>query len=106
MSYARLALLSAAISLTAVATPAFAQTFNGFYNNDPAVTRGYAPYEAPGYYNGWNTSGYYNNGWNNGIPVVGPVVGMLTAPFTEWGRPASRCHVDRDFNGRYTAVCG
>ena len=96
MSYARLALLSTAISLTAVATPAFAQTFNGFYKNDPAVTRGYAPYEAPGYY----------SGWNNGLPLVGPVVGMFTAPFTGWGQAATGCRVDRDFNGRYTSLCG
>ena len=46
MSYARLALLSTAISLCLGATPAFAQTFNGFDNKDPAVTQGYAPYEA------------------------------------------------------------
>jgi hypothetical protein len=102
MSYVRLALLSTAISLTAVATPAFAQTFNGFYNKDPAVTQGYAPYEAP-------ASGYYN-GWNNGPPVIGPVFGVLTAPFSMatggWGEPANGCHVDRDFNGRYTSVCG
>jgi len=96
MSYTRLALLSTAISLTAVATPAFAQTFNGFYNNDAAVTQGYAPYEAPGYY----------NGRNNGLPVVGPLVGMFTAPFTGWGQAATGCHVDRDFNGRYTSLCG
>ena len=94
----RLALLSAAISLTAVATPAFAQTFNGFYNKDPAVTQGYAPYEAP-------AGGYYN-GWNNGPPLIGPVLGMFAAPFGGWGQPANGCHVDRDFNGRYTSVCG
>ena len=48
MSYARLALLSSAVSLTLAATPTFAQTFNGFNNNDPAVTQGYAPYERVG----------------------------------------------------------
>ena len=100
MSCVRLALLSAAISLTAVATPAFAQTFNGFYNKDPAVTQGYAHYEAP-------ASRYYN-GRNNGPPLIGPVLGMFAAPFGGWGQPAtaSGCHVDRDFNGRYTSVCG
>jgi len=92
----RLALLSTAVSLALAATPSFAQTFNGFDNNDPAVTNGYAPYETPGYY----------NGWNNGLPLVGPVVGMFTAPFTGWGQASSGCHVDRDFNGRYTALCG
>lgn len=102
MSYARLALLSGAISLaTLVATPVFAQTFNGYNNNDAAVTQGYAPYEH---------GGYNSNGWNNGPPVIGPVFGVLTAPFSmatgEWSQPGSGCHVDRDFNGRYTAVCG
>jgi len=104
--FARMALLATAASLSLVATPTFAQTFNGFYNQDPAVASGYAPYE----------SGYgYNNGWNTGIPVVGPVVGLLTAPLTPasgWGQPgpwtgpnAPGCHVGRDFNGRYTASC-
>ena len=96
MSYARLALLSTAVSLTLAATPAFAQTFNGFNNNDPAVTQGYAPYERGGYY----------NGWNNGPPVIGPVFGMFAAPFTGWGQPNVGCRADRDFNGRYTSVCG
>ena len=105
--FARMALLATAASLSLVATPTFAQTFNGFYNQDPAVTSGYAPYE-PGY-------GYNNNGWNLGFPVVGPVVGLLTAPLTAplgLGQPGPRtgpnaagCHVDRDFNGRYTASC-
>jgi hypothetical protein len=79
------------VSLTLVGTPVFAQTFNGFNNNDPAVTRGYAPYE-------------HRNGWNNGLPIIGPVLGMFTAPFT--GQPNAGCHLDRDFNGRYTARCG
>jgi hypothetical protein len=103
--FARTALLAAAASLTLVATPVLAQTFNGFENNDSAVTSGYAPYESNGY-------GYYNNGWNSGVPVVGPVLGLLTAPFGGWGQPgpwtgpnATGCHVDRDFNGRYTASC-
>jgi hypothetical protein len=47
MSYARLALLSTAVSLTLVATPVLAQTFNGYDNKDPAVTQGYAPFEHP-----------------------------------------------------------
>ena len=102
MSHARLALVSAAVSLGLLATPAVAQTFNGFDNKDPAVTRGYAPYEP--------TPGTYNSGWNNGPPVVGPVVGVLTAPFAMatggWAQPASGCYLDRDFNGRYSAVCG
>ena len=102
MSFTRLALLSSAVSLCLGATPVFAQTFNGFDNNDPAVTQGYAPYEHPGY------SGY--DGWGSGVPLVGPVVGVITAPFAvatgRWAQPNQACHVDRDFNGRYTAVCG
>jgi hypothetical protein len=97
MSYARLALLSTAVSLTLGATPVLAQTFNGFYNNDPAVTQGYAPYEQPG---------GSSNGWNSGIPVIGPALGMFSAPFTGWSQAAPGCHLDRDFNGRYTALCG
>jgi len=99
MSFARLALLSTAISFATLATPAFAQTFNGFDNKDPAVSQGYAPYE------GQAAGGYYN-GWNNGPPLIGPVLGMFAAPFGGWGQPANGCHVDRDFNGRYTSVCG
>ena len=96
--YARTALLATAVSLTLVATPAFAQTFNGFYNNDSAVTSGYAPYEGGG----------YPNGYNYGVPIIGPVFGVLTAPFSVamggWAQGAG-CHLDRDFNGRYTAEC-
>jgi len=101
----RLALLATAVSLTLGATPVLAQTFNGYDNNDPAVTRGYAPFEHPGYNNnGWN------NGWNTGPPVIGPVFGVVTAPFAMatggWGQPSAGCHLDRDFNGRFTSVCG
>jgi hypothetical protein len=96
--FVRTALLAAAASLTLFATPVLAQTFNGFYNNDPAVTSGYAPYEAGGY------QAY------SGVPVFGPIFGVLTAPFTVasggWAQPSPGCHVDRDFNGRYTSVCG
>ena len=99
--YARTALLATAVSLTLVATPVFAQTFNGFYNDDSAVTQGYAPFEG---------GGSPNNGYYNGIPVVGPVVGVLTAPFTiatgGWAQPTPGCRLDRDFNGRYTSLCG
>jgi hypothetical protein len=96
MSYARLALLSTAVSLTLVATPVLAQTFNGFDNKDAAVTQGYAPFEHPG---------YNSNGWNNG--PIGPVFGAITAPFAvATGQPSPGCRLDRDFNGRYTAMCG
>ncbi len=99
MSNARIALLSTAVSLTLVATPVLAQTFNGYDNQDSAVTQGYAPFEGGGY-----------PGSNYGIPVVGPVFGVLTAPFTVatggWAQPNTGCFLDRDFNGRYTAKCG
>jgi hypothetical protein len=96
MSYARLALLSTAVSLTLAATPVLAQTFNGYDNKDAAVTQGYAPFEHPG---------YNSNGWNNG--PIGPVFGAITAPFAvATGQPSSGCRLDRDFNGRYTAMCG
>jgi|SRR5579871_741765 len=99
--YVRTALLATAVSLAFVATPAFAQTFNGYENQDPAVTQGYAPFEG---------GNYPANGYNPGIPVVGPVVGVLTAPFSMatggWAQPNSGCFLDRDFNGRYTATCG
>ena len=104
--YARTVLLATAVSLTLVATPVLAQTFNGFNNDDSAVTQGYAPFEGGGYPNG------YNN--NYGVPVIGPVVGpvfgVLTAPFSVatggWAQPTPGCRLDRDFNGRYTSLCG
>ena len=95
----RVALLATAVSLTLGAAPVFAQTFNGFNNNDPAVSRGYAPYErVPA-----------SNGWNNGaLPVIGPIFGAVTAPLAMatggWSWPASGCYLDRDFTGRYTAL--
>ncbi len=73
MSYARLALLSTAVSFTLGATPVLAQTFNGYDNKDAAVTQGYAPFEHPGYNN--------NNGWNNGLPVIGPLFGAVDGAF-------------------------
>lgn len=87
----RLALLSTAVSLSLIATPVLAQTFNGYDNKDAAVTQGYAPFEHPG---------YNSNGWNNGLPVIGSVFGMFS------GQPSSGCRLDRDFNGRYTSICG
>ena len=100
MTHARLALFSAAaIGLALSATPSLAQTNPGPGTNDQAVSQGYAPYQG----------GYYYNGYNNGIPVIGPVVGVITAPFgvaTGFGAPHPRCFADRDFNGRYTAKCG
>ena len=86
--------------MTLVATPVLAQTFNGFNNDDSAVTQGYAPFEGGG----------FPDVNNYGIPVIGPVFGVLTAPFTVatggWAQPNTGCFLDRDFNGRYTAKCG
>jgi hypothetical protein len=88
----RLALLSTAVSLTLVATPVLAQTYNGTNNNDQAVTQGYAPFEH---------GGYNSNG------PVGPVFAGITAPFAAaTGQPSRGCHLNRDFNGRYTSLCG
>jgi hypothetical protein len=81
MKYARLTLLSTAAALTLIATPVLAQTYQ-----DP-------------------NAGYYNR-WNSGPPIIGPALGMFTAPFTGWGQPADGCRLERDFNGRYTALCG
>jgi hypothetical protein len=83
MNYARLTLLSTAAAVTLVATPVLAQ--------------GYAPYQDP--------NAGYSNRWNSGPPIIGPAFGMLMAPFTGW-TPAEDCRVERDFNGRYTALCG
>ena len=80
----RLALLATAVSLTLVATPVLAQSSNGSDNKAAAVTQGSAP--------------------NNGLPSIGAMLGAMTAPFT--GQPSSGCSLHRDFNGRYTSVCG
>ena len=75
-----------------------AEVAHGYNNNDAAVTQGYAPFEHPR---------SNNNGWNNGPPVIGPVFGVVTSPFAmATGQPSGGCHLDRDFNGRYTAMCG
>ena len=98
MRHSGLALLSvAAIGLTVAAAPASAQTFNGYVNQDPAVTQSYAPFEG--------NNGYYG-GYNYGPPVIGPVVGMVAAPFGGFAQANPGCFLDRDFNGRYTAMCG
>lgn len=106
----RLALLSTAVSLTLVATPVLAQTFSDYNGNDTVATReqgntaavGTVPYN----YHAWN-----NNGWNNGgIPIIGPLFGVVTAPVTMamgggWNQGPA-CGLYHDFNGRYTSVCG
>jgi hypothetical protein len=95
----RLALLSTAVSLTLVATPVLAQTFSDYNGNDTVATREQG-----------NTAAVGGQPWSNGIPIIGPVFGLVTAPFTMatggWAQPNSGCFLYHDFNGRYTSVCG
>jgi|SRR5579872_3775624 len=97
----RLALLSTAVSLTLVATPVLAQTFSDYNGNDTVATKAQGNTDAVGT--------PYFNGWNNGPPVIGPVLGVLTAPFAVatggWGQPNPSCGLYHDFNGRYTSLC-
>ena len=100
----RLALLATAVALTLGATPVLAQTFSDYNGNDTVATREQGNTAAVGQV---GNPGY--SGWNNGPPVVGPVVGAVTAPFamaTGWSEPNPSCGLYHDFNGRYTAVCG
>jgi hypothetical protein len=104
----RLGLVSAAaVSLTLLATPVLAQTFSDYNGNDTVATREQGNTAAVG------TVGNPNvNGWNNGgIPIIGPLFGMATAPVAmatgnNWGQPQASCGLYHDFNGRYTSVCG
>jgi hypothetical protein len=96
----RLALLSTAVSLTLVATPVLAQTFSDYNGNDTVATREQG-----------NTATVGQVGrWNSGPPIIGPVLGVMTAPFTMamgggWNQGPA-CGLYHDFNGRYTSVCG
>jgi hypothetical protein len=102
----RLALLATAVTLTLGATPVLAQTFSDYNGNDTVATREQGNTAAVGdvgnpNYHGWN---------NGGIPIVGPLFGMVTAPVAmatgnNWGQNTN-CGLYHDFNGRYTAVCG
>jgi hypothetical protein len=102
----RLALLSTAVSLTLLATPAFA-TFSDYNGNDTVATTEQGNTAAVG-----NVGNPNYGGWNNGgIPIVGPLFSAVTAPVTMatgggWGQPGPACGLYHDFNGRYTAVCG
>lgn len=102
----RLALLSTAVSLTLVATPVLAQTFSDYNGNDTVATREQGNTAAVG-----QVANPNYNGWNNGLPIIGPVFGMASAPFAmatgnNWGQPNTACGLYHDFNGRYTSVCG
>jgi hypothetical protein len=102
----RLAFLSAAVSLSLLATPVLAQTFSDYNGNDTVATREQGNTAAVGQvgnpnYNGWN---------NGGIPIIGPMFGAVTAPVAmatgnNWGQNTN-CGLYHDFNGRYTSVCG
>jgi hypothetical protein len=90
MTHARIGLLSAAAALTVLATPVLAQTY-------PAYP---APAPAQGYY------------YNDGPPVIGPVMGAVTAPVTAVGAGMGvaatqpYCRVEKQEGGRLTALCG
>ncbi len=99
----RLALLATAVSLTLGATPAFA-TFSDYNGNDTVATQEQGNTAAVGQM----APGYA--GWNNAPPVIGPVIGVVTAPFAmttgRWAQPNPTCGLYHDFNGRYTSLCG
>jgi hypothetical protein len=100
----RLALLSTAVSLSLLATPVLAQTFSDYNGNDTVATREQGNTAAVGQRMAPN----YNS-WNNGPPVIGPVVGVVTSPFAMaggWAQPNPTCGLYHDFNGRYTSICG
>jgi hypothetical protein len=89
-----------------LATPVFAQTFSAPNGNDTVATREQGNTATVGQVGNPNY-----NGWNNGPPVIGPVFGMVSAPFAmatgnNWRQPSAACGLYHDFNGRYTSVCG
>jgi hypothetical protein len=92
--------------LTLVATPVLAQTFSDYNGNDTVATREQGNTAAVGHR---MASNY--NGWNNGVPIIGPLFGVVTAPVTMatgggWVQSGPACGLYHDFNGRYTSVCG
>jgi len=102
----RLALLATAVTLTLGATPVLAQTFSDYNGNDTVATREQGNTAAVGQVGNSNYSG-----WNNGIPIIGPVFGVISAPFAMatgngWAQSGPACGLYHDFNGRYTSVCG
>lgn len=103
----RLALLSTAVSLTLIATPALA-TFSDYNGNDTVATQEQGNTAAVGNVGNPN----YGGGWSNGgIPIIGPLFDAVTAPVTMatgrgWAQPNPTCGLYHDFNGRYTSICG
>jgi hypothetical protein len=95
----RLALLSTAVSLSLLATPVLAGTFTDYNGNDTVATTEQGNTAAVGTVGNPN----YNGPMNGGIPIIGPLFGMVTGNGWQSG-PA--CGLYHDFNGRYTSVCG
>ncbi|HEY5207566.1 MAG TPA: hypothetical protein VIJ63_23655 [Roseiarcus sp.] len=98
----RLALLSTAISLSLLATPVLAGTFTDYNGNDTVATVEQGNTAAVGNYHGGN---------RGGIPIIGPLFGMMMAPVSMatgngWGQSGGDCGLYHDFTGRYTALCG
>jgi hypothetical protein len=101
----RLGLLSTAVSLSLLATPVLAQTFSDYNGKDTVATREQGNTAAVGQVGNPNS-----NGWNNGVPIIGPLFGAVTAPVAMatgngWNQGPA-CGLYHDFNGRYTSVCG
>ncbi len=103
----RLALLSAAASLSLLATPVFAQTFSDYNGNDTVATREQGNTSAVGTVDNSHRTSAWNN---NGIPIIGPLFGVVTAPMAMISgngyQTGPACGLYHDFNGRYTSVCG
>jgi hypothetical protein len=102
----RLALLSTAISLSLLSTPVLAGTFTDYNGNDTVATTEQGNTAAVGTVG--NPS--YNRPMTGGIPIIGPLFGMVTAPVAMatgngW-QSGPACGLYHDFNGRYTSVCG
>jgi hypothetical protein len=103
----RLGLISTAVSLSLLATPVLAQTFSGPNGNDAVATREQGNTATVGQVGNPN----YSSGYNNGIPIIGPLFGAAAAPVAivtgnGWPQSGPACGLYHDFNGRYTSVCG
>jgi hypothetical protein len=85
MKHTRIRLLSvAAVCLIALATPVLAQS-----NSAPDVGDAASSTAPPS---------------NNNHPTVDPA--MIFVPASAAASPQTLCHLDHDWNGKYTAVCG
>src|SRR3984957_7756641 len=102
----RLALLATAVALILGATPVLAQTFSDYNGNDAVVTREQGNTAAVGQVGNPNYGG-----WNNGIPIIGPLFGAVTSPVAMatgggWAQSGPACGVYHVLKGRYSSVCG